>query len=124
MLGRVKLDNTLLTYDKGNFNQITPRSWNRTLVTVHYNYVTSTPVHFGHILFYKLTPGNNATFQQEIWKVRWQNVNKRQVHVEGFHPHPHECRQNKIMQCYCRCPAKGHRRRFGSFSRSQEYNQR
>ena len=34
MLGRVKLDNTLLTCDHGNFNQITARSRNRTLVTV------------------------------------------------------------------------------------------
>ena len=33
-LGRVKLDNTLLTCDEGNFNQITARSRNRTLVTV------------------------------------------------------------------------------------------
>ena len=34
MLGRVKLDNTLLTRDQGNFNQITARIRNRTLVTV------------------------------------------------------------------------------------------
>ena len=34
MLGRVKLDNTLLTSDQGNFSQITARSRNRTLVTV------------------------------------------------------------------------------------------
>ena len=34
MLGRVKLDNTLLTCDKGNFNQITARSRNRTLITM------------------------------------------------------------------------------------------
>ena len=34
MLGRVKLDNTLLTCDQGNFNQITARGRNRTLVTV------------------------------------------------------------------------------------------
>ena len=33
-LGRVKLDNTLLTCDEGNFNQITARSRNRTLGTV------------------------------------------------------------------------------------------
>ena len=33
-LGRVKLDNTLLTCDRGNFNQITARSRNQTLVTV------------------------------------------------------------------------------------------
>ena len=34
MLGRVKLDNTLLTCDQDNFNQITARRQNRTLVTV------------------------------------------------------------------------------------------
>ena len=34
MLGRVKLDNTLLTCDQGNFNQITARSQNQTLVIV------------------------------------------------------------------------------------------
>ena len=34
MLGRVKLDNTLLTCDKGNFNQMTAQSRNRTLVTM------------------------------------------------------------------------------------------
>ena len=34
MFGRVKLDNTLLTCDQGNLNQITARSRNRTLVTV------------------------------------------------------------------------------------------
>ena len=46
MLGRVKLDNTLLTCDQGNFNQITARSRNRALVTVvrhvHYHCATST----------------------------------------------------------------------------------
>ena len=34
MLGRVKLDNTLLTFDHGNFNQITAWSRNQTLVIV------------------------------------------------------------------------------------------
>ena len=34
MLCRVKLDNTLLICDKGNFNQITARSRNRTRITV------------------------------------------------------------------------------------------
>ena len=34
MLGRVKVDNTFLTCDKGNFNQITARSRNRARVTV------------------------------------------------------------------------------------------
>ena len=33
MLGRVKLDDALLTCDKGNFNQITAWSRNRTRVT-------------------------------------------------------------------------------------------
>ena len=33
-LGKVKLDNTLFTCDQGNFNQITARSRNRTLVTM------------------------------------------------------------------------------------------
>ena len=42
MVGRDKLDNTLLTYDKGNFNQITARSWNRNLVTVGRNTCTTT----------------------------------------------------------------------------------
>ena len=34
MLGRVELDNTLLTCDQGNFNQITAQSQNQTLPTV------------------------------------------------------------------------------------------
>ena len=33
MPGRVKLDNTLLTCNQGNFNQITARRQNRTLFT-------------------------------------------------------------------------------------------
>ena len=41
-LSRVKLDNTLLTYDQGSFNQITIRSRNRTLVTVVTNTCTTT----------------------------------------------------------------------------------
>ena len=42
MLGGVKLDNTLLTCDKGNFNQITAWSRNRTLVTVVRDMCTTT----------------------------------------------------------------------------------
>ena len=42
MLGRVKLGNTLLTCDQGNFNQITARSRNRTLVTVVRDMYTTT----------------------------------------------------------------------------------
>ena len=34
MLGRVKLDNTLLTCDQGNFNQTTSQRRNQTVVTV------------------------------------------------------------------------------------------
>ena len=34
MLGRNKLDNTLLTCDQGNSNQITAQTQNRSLVTV------------------------------------------------------------------------------------------
>ena len=34
MLGRDKVDDTFLTCDQGNFNQITARSRNRTLITV------------------------------------------------------------------------------------------
>ena len=34
MFGKVKLDNNLLTSDRGNFNQIIARSMNRTVVTV------------------------------------------------------------------------------------------
>ena len=44
MLGKVKLDNTLLTFDQGNFNQITARSRNRTLVTEG-SIVNSRPTH-------------------------------------------------------------------------------
>ena len=48
MLGRVKLDNILLTCDQGNFNRITARSWKRTLVSgerhMHYLCATSTPI--------------------------------------------------------------------------------
>ena len=58
MLGGVKLDSTLLTCDQGNFNQITARSWNQTLVTVvrhmHYHHcVTSTPLNL-KIIYFKL----------------------------------------------------------------------
>ena len=42
MLGGVKLDNTLLTCDQGNFNQITTRLRNRTLVTVVRDMCTTT----------------------------------------------------------------------------------
>ena len=42
MLGRVKLDNILFTRDQGNFNRITVRSRNRTLVTVVRDTCTTT----------------------------------------------------------------------------------
>ena len=42
MLGRDELDSTLLTCDQGNFNQITTRSRNRTLVTVVIGTCTTT----------------------------------------------------------------------------------
>ena len=42
MLGRVKLDNTRLTCDQGNFSHITARSQNRTLVTVMRDTCTTT----------------------------------------------------------------------------------
>ena len=42
MIGRGKLDNTLLTCDQGNFNQITAQSRNRTLVTVMRDTSTTT----------------------------------------------------------------------------------
>ena len=48
ILGRVKLDNIFLTCNQGNFNQVTTRSRNQTLVTVvryvHYSCATSTPI--------------------------------------------------------------------------------
>ena len=49
MLGRLKLDNTLLTCDQGNFNEITARSRNRNSGErhVHYHCATSTPHHVG-----------------------------------------------------------------------------
>ena len=42
MLGRVKPDNTLLTCDQGNFNQITAWGRNQTLVTVVRDTCTTT----------------------------------------------------------------------------------
>ena len=42
MLGRDKLDNPLLTCDQSNFNQITARSRDRTLVTVVRDTCTTT----------------------------------------------------------------------------------
>ena len=42
MLSRVKLDNTLLTCDQGNFHQITARSRNSTLATVVRDTCTTT----------------------------------------------------------------------------------
>ena len=41
MVSRDKLDNTLLTSNQGNFNQITAQSQNRTLVTVVRNTCTT-----------------------------------------------------------------------------------
>ena len=50
MLGRVKLDNTPLTCDQDNFNQITARSRNRTLVSgerhLLYHWGTITPIYY------------------------------------------------------------------------------
>ena len=54
MLGRDKLDNTLLTCDQGNFNQITVRSRNRTLVTVVRDTCTTTVppnIHWNKFVF-------------------------------------------------------------------------
>ena len=42
MFGRVQLDNTVLTCDQCNFNQITARSRNRVLVTVVRDTCTTT----------------------------------------------------------------------------------
>ena len=53
MLGRVKLDNTLLTCDPGNFNQRTARNRDRTMVTVVKGGTTTvppTPLTAGHII--------------------------------------------------------------------------
>ena len=44
MLATVKLDNSLLTCDQGNFNQITARSRKRTLVTVVGDTCTTTAI--------------------------------------------------------------------------------
>ena len=47
MFGKLKLDNTPLTCNQGEFNQIVAQSWNQILVTkvkdVHYHCATSTP---------------------------------------------------------------------------------
>ena len=42
MVGRVRLDNTLLKCDKGNFNQVTARSQNQILVIVMRDMCTAT----------------------------------------------------------------------------------
>ena len=42
MFGRVKLDNILLAFDQSNFNQITSRSRNQTLITVVRDTCTTT----------------------------------------------------------------------------------
>ena len=42
MFGRVKLDNTLFTYDQGNFNQITAWNRSRVLATVMRDTCTTT----------------------------------------------------------------------------------
>ena len=57
MLGRVKLDNTPLTYDQGNFNPITAQSQNRTLVTVVTNIYTTT-----------VTPAPHSDNEEELVK--------------------------------------------------------
>ena len=58
MLGRGKLNNTLLTCDKGSFNEITAQSQNQTLVTVTRDMCTTTvpPVLLGpKILCWQIT---------------------------------------------------------------------
>ena len=42
VLGRVKRDNTFLTCNQGNFNLITARNWNQTLVTMVRDMCTTT----------------------------------------------------------------------------------
>ena len=68
MLGRDKLDNTLLTCDQGNFNQIIPRSRNRTLITVVRDTCTTTvpPV----VIFSQITDLNPFTMYFSILQNR------------------------------------------------------
>ena len=67
ILGKVKLDNTLLTCDQGNFNQITAQSQNRTLVTVMRETCTTTVP--------PAPPFSNIFVQTEIFPVDevWKN---------------------------------------------------
>ena len=58
MFGRVKLDNTVVACDQGNFNQITARGRNRTRVTVVRDKCTTSSV--GPLLATRSRPGRRA----------------------------------------------------------------
>ena len=85
-LGRVKLENTLLTCDKGNFNQIAALSRNRTLVTVVRDTCTTTvpptPVEIGVVdselekvrEFLQRSKNAKAVFSYFLWRCFGQCV--------------------------------------------------
>ena len=65
-LGGVKLDHTLLTCDQGNFNQITTRLWNRTLVTVVRDTCTTTVLPVPSPLLYRRLGELLCSFLMEL----------------------------------------------------------
>ena len=83
MLGRVKLDNTLLTCDKGTFNQITARRRKQTLVTVvrhvHYHSATSIPVDANPLATPKLTKPRSSVIMPRNQTISAQTFHRDEL---------------------------------------------
>ena len=90
MFGRVKLDNTLLTCDKDNFNQVTARSRKRTLVTVVRDMCTTTvspaPPHYNVKCIVSAVKGNPYqmfSFEKEM-KILNGNITTSWETIKNF----------------------------------------
>ena len=96
MFGRVKLDNTLLTCDQDNFNQITAQSRNRTLVTVVRDmYTTTVPPALPVIQFIQ---GRNTTLFSTRLSFRKDNqLPIRSVGHQGNRSRGNETEKNSFL---------------------------
>ena len=96
MLGRVELDNTLLTCDQGNFNQIATWSRDRTLITVVRDTCTTTVPHqhpsvpkIGNVFFF-------LTHSKHWWPKLFLFPRRRKVAANyGW-----KKTKNIVVQCY------------------------
>ena len=78
MLGRDKLDNNLLICDRGNFNQITAWSRNRTLVTEVFKLYTSFQMEYCALL-------SNLPLQLYLKILKNQFINNLwKISITGF----------------------------------------